>query len=207
MPSFTPFSTRKLIVGLSLQGWKHKQISQVTDVHQSTVSRIVQHFKSTGDIAHKTILGRAAHEKYSMPEYDPIFLRKEVIRLFEQGCKQVQISQVTGVHTSSVWRIVQHFKLTGEIAHEPKIRRLHEKYTMPKITPISTRKEVIRLFAQGYTNIQISRITGVNKSTVGQIVRRFKSTGDFASIQQRLTIRRFPSNLPQASEGVLVYYE
>merc|ERR1712004_506299 len=109
-------------------------------------------------------------------------MRKEVIGLFLGGSKQIQISRTTGVCKASVGHIVRHFESTGKIAHEAKTWRRHEKYSMPKDTPFSMRKEVINLLLQGYKQSQISRTTGLSECTVSSIVQRFKSTGDISSL-------------------------
>ena len=144
MTNFTPFSTRKLIIGLSLQGWKQKQISQVTGVHHNTVGRIFRYFKSTGEI-YKKSLAQNAYEKFLMPKYTPFSTRKEVIDLFLEGRNHVQISQITGVHRVTVSRIVGRFESTGEIAYKKPPGRPHEKDQIDapyRHTPFFMRKEV-----------------------------------------------------------------
>jgi len=195
MPTyFTPFSTRKLIIGLSLQGWKYKQISQVTGVSKTKIYKISQHFKSTGNIFHEKELAGPAKEKYTMPKSIPFSMRKEVIGLFLGGCKQAEISRTTGVHRSSVQRIIHQFRSTGQIARSP------EKHPMGSANiPFLMRKEVISSFLQGFNASQIFQITGVRRRTVRKIVRRFESTGEIASTRQRLKIRKPLGRPPKVS--------
>ena len=64
-----------------------------------------------------------------MPKYTAFSFLKAVIRLFLQGCKQIQISRVMGVQKSSVSLDVRHFKPTGKIVRKtipgrpPKVGR------------------------------------------------------------------------------------